>query len=211
MRTDDPFIFLFFPLRALKKVKCLIQDKFDLNLHYRLKDRTMFNLFERFCMNELTVGTFDFNDYDVVDDDDDVGFRMLFHCSFSFKEAINSFGNDELKRIFSSNPEDFGDFSLIFYNQPTKRLSSAVENIEIDSFYLKAPSYMNSFHRLKNNISFRGVKDIFDILFTLASTCAFIYKLMFDQFSLVFFITMFFVLSVRFHSCYRKISLLLSD
>jgi hypothetical protein len=127
MRTDDPFILLFFPLTTLKKVKCLIKDKFDLNLHYRLKDRTIIGLILRFCICiiYMNFASFDF-------EPDEIGFNMHRNRSFSFKEAINSFGNDELKSIFSSHPEKFDDLSTISYNEPIERLSSAFENIEID-------------------------------------------------------------------------------
>ncbi len=201
MRSDDPFIFLFFPLSILKKVKCLIKDKFDLNLHYLVKDRTMIHLIVRRCMNYATfpISTFDFMS-------DDVGARMRCNCSFSFKEAVNSFGNDELKSIFSSNLQEFDDFSLIFYNQPTKRLSSAFENVKIDSFYLKAPSYLDSFLGLDKFVSFSGLNTFLDIVILLVAACAYLYKFLFDQLNTVQFIVMLFVLSLQFLKCYRIIS-----
>jgi hypothetical protein len=118
-------------LRALKRVKCLIQDKFDLNLHYRLKDRTIIGIILRFCTIDVTFGSFEFKS-------DVIGFCMHHNCSFSFKEAINSFRNDELKNIFSSHPEELDDSSTISFNQPIERLTSAFENIEIDPIYLEA-------------------------------------------------------------------------
>jgi hypothetical protein len=201
MRSDDPFIFLFFPLSILKKVKCLIQDKFDLNLHYLVKDRTMIHLIVRRCMNYATfpISTFDFMS-------DDVGARMRCNCSFSFKEAVNSFGNDELKSIFSSNLQEFDDFSLIFYNQPTKRLSSAFENVEIDAFYLKAPSYLDSFLGLDKFVSLSGVNTFLKIIFLLVAACAYLYKLLFDQLNTVQFICMLFFISLQSLKCYRIIS-----
>jgi hypothetical protein len=114
MQANDPFIFLFFPLSALKKSKCLIQDKFDLNTHYRLNDRTVVDSILRDCMNYETFGAFDFNSDDI----------MHCHCSFSFKEIINLIGNEVLKSIFSSHPEEFDDLSTILCRSSTKNPAS---------------------------------------------------------------------------------------
>jgi hypothetical protein len=91
MRTDDPFIFLFFPPEMLKSVKHLIQDKFDLNKWYFLKD---FRLFFELHSSEL-------------------GFNTRYHQRFSFKQAVNWYGNGhdpEIISIFTSKPEEFHDF-----------------------------------------------------------------------------------------------------
>jgi hypothetical protein len=199
MRTDDPFIFLFFPLRALKKVKCLIQDKFDLNLHYRLKDRTIIGLMLCFCMIDVTFGSFAFKS-------NVIGFTMHRNCSFSFKEAINSFKNDELKRIFSSHPEEFDDSSTISFNQPIERLSSAFGNIEIDPIYLNVPSHMTTFDRLKNDILSGRFNDSMNLIGTFFLTCNFICSLLFDQFNVIYFVALLFILILKFHQCYHIIS-----
>jgi hypothetical protein len=199
MRTDDPFIFLFFPLRALKKVKCLIQDKFDLNLHYRLKDRTIIGIILRFCTIDVTFGCFEFKS-------DIIGFSMHRNCSFSFKEAINSFKNDELKRIFSSHPEEFDDLSTISHNKPIERLSSAFENIEIDPIYLNIPSHMTPFDRLKNDILSGRFNDSMNLIGTFFLTCNFLYNLLFNQFNVIYFVALLFILILKFHQCYHIIS-----
>jgi hypothetical protein len=87
----DPFVLLYFSFDQLKKSKNLIQDKFDLNLQYSSTDYEP---------------SFDFNEFSI-------GYKMRQLEAFSFKKAINSFENEELKCIFSSNPEDFDDFSQI--------------------------------------------------------------------------------------------------
>jgi hypothetical protein len=91
---EDPFVLLYFPFDHLKQFKYLIQDKFDLNMQYSLNDHD----------HEKT--SFDFDELSI-------GFKMRELKTFSFKEAINSFENEELKFIFSSNPEYFDDFTQI--------------------------------------------------------------------------------------------------
>jgi hypothetical protein len=92
LQTDDPFICLYFPMWILKKLKNLIQDKFDLNKRYIVDDKT----WPSFLLYPSSIG-----------------YKMTKLQSFSFKRAINSYRSNELKDIFSSNPEEFDDYSNI--------------------------------------------------------------------------------------------------
>jgi hypothetical protein len=101
LQNDDPFICLYFPMCILKKVKSLIQDKFDLNKRYVVEEKKMSLFFLH---------------------PDSIGYNMVGKRSFSFKSAINSYRSNELKDIFSSNPEEFDNYSNIskisIYKQP---------------------------------------------------------------------------------------------
>jgi hypothetical protein len=85
-RINDPFILLYFPFELLKEARKLIQDKFDLHWHYQLSSGEAFD-FESSA----------------------IGYPMRNELNFSFKQAINSFPNPELRTIFSSNPEEFDE------------------------------------------------------------------------------------------------------
>jgi hypothetical protein len=92
-QSDDPFIFLYYSIPELKKVKHLIQDRFDLNKRYTF-DEKIFNYY--FLISNIGYNIFKAQTY-----------------SFSFKSAINSCQSKELKEIFSSNPDEFDDYSNI--------------------------------------------------------------------------------------------------
>jgi hypothetical protein len=96
LRTNDPFVLLYFPFKILRKLKYLIQDKFDLNLQYVLfvKD------------SEFKFRTVD------------IGYHMQNASAFSFKAAILSSGLEELKSILSSNPLDFDDIDSSTFKDP---------------------------------------------------------------------------------------------
>jgi hypothetical protein len=97
--NDDPFLFLYLPVKVLKQVKCLIQDKFDLNYFYFMQEERQ----------------------EVHLEPSDLGYNMRNSSSFSFKEAVNSFGNghdEEVISIFTSNTEEFKDFTSIKLDAP---------------------------------------------------------------------------------------------
>jgi hypothetical protein len=95
LRTNDPFVLLYFPFKILQKLKYLIQDKFDLNLQY-----------VPFVDREFKFRT------------GDIGYHMQNASAFSFKAAILSSGLEELKSILSSNPLDFDDIDSSTFKDP---------------------------------------------------------------------------------------------
>jgi hypothetical protein len=94
--NDDPFVFIYFPIEVLKRVKCLIQDKFDLNKVYSLQGGPL----------SIHVGP------------SDLGYNIRDSRTFSFKEAIASFDDAEIISIFTSNPEEFNTFKGIKFSTP---------------------------------------------------------------------------------------------
>jgi hypothetical protein len=116
--SDDPFILLFFSVEVLKRVQDLIQDKFDLNKFYTLNAELDFDFKES-----------------------DLGYNMRKARSFSFKDAVRSFGNgndEEVMSIFTSNTDEFKDFQSIKSNEPivVPNISERSNSNAIHSFEL---------------------------------------------------------------------------
>jgi hypothetical protein len=170
---NDPFLLLFIPVNTLKLLAKTspLQDKFDLSLHYSLKEGQSCFQFESGSL----------------------GYKMRNHRHFSFKSALSCQDPDVIS-IFTSNPEEIMNETL-----PTSsivRLSSAFDNIKIDPIYLEVSSFTILYHRFKDTVAIFG---------TFALACSFLYKLVFEQFNVIYFVSLLFVLvlhSLKFFSIY---------
>jgi hypothetical protein len=170
---NDPFLLLFIPVDTLKLLAKTspLQDKFDLSLHYSLKEGQSCFQFESGSL----------------------GYEMRNHRHFSFKSALSCQDPDVIS-IFTSNPEEIMNETL-----PTSsivRLSSAFDNIKIDPIYLEVSSFTILYHRFKDTVAIFG---------TFALACSFLYKLVFEQFNVIYFVSLLFVLvlhSLKFFSIY---------
>jgi hypothetical protein len=89
--TNDPFLLLFIPVETLKLLAktSSLQDKFDLSLHYSLKEGQS-------CF-KFDSGT--------------LGYEMRNHRHFSFKSALSCQDPDVIS-LFTSNPEEIMDETL---------------------------------------------------------------------------------------------------
>jgi hypothetical protein len=115
LQSDDPFIFLYYSIPELEKFKNLIQDRFDLNKRYTFDEKILSSYFLISNIGNIGYNIFKTQTY-----------------SFSFKSAINSCQSKELKEIFSSNPEEFDDYSNIskysIIKQPRDRDNVFLQN-----------------------------------------------------------------------------------